>query len=336
MDAVPFGCEQQLHDALVECPALVLVDGETVMQVVGSKVKLDGDEADIVLLDGDMLLTVVEVKLQTNGDARRTIVGQVFDYVSSLAQMSFDQLDEQVDGALTKAVEKLSADADNEIAFEESRKKCGAFLKAGNIRVAIVVDEAPNKLIRIMQYLSDQSNLDIRLVRIKQYINEEDQKMYVPEILVCSASGKTLLPAMNQTNEKLIAAVEKFEDKLGDQGRVVGTGSTYRQVQILDWPRLVHYEFMHSKRNSTLSAELHVEDAKQKRLTDALPGIAQSIKSGFGSNNVVYDSSWSNGKGRIRLVFPDDVEPSAVSDAMAELIQATKEKVSGILDFPHR
>ena len=118
---------------------------------------------DLLIVDKEGLPVAVEVKLARNAQSRREVVAQAFDYVADLSQLTFEELDDLVDGALAGALLKL-------VGAEQSlslRKQCATNLRAGRIRLVIAVDSAGDDLVRIVRYITDHSDIDVRLVSIQ-------------------------------------------------------------------------------------------------------------------------------------------------------------------------
>lgn len=333
----PFNDEKELENIVAECPTLLLSEDEAILYTVATQVRLGGGIADLVLLDKNMLLTVVEVKLRQNGESRRTIVGQVFDYVSSLAKHTFDELDELVEGKLSETLEKFEDERDDDGALDQRRVKCGANLRAGEVRVAVVIDEAPDELTRIMQYIADHSDVDVRLVSIDKHIGPDGALLFVPQILVRAEANKAVVsPSKEGVNEALAPVIEAFGTGPYAQLAMAGSGPTYRQIKIPNWPGLVHYEFMYLKTKQTLSAELHVEDPELKDLSSNLPEVARAVQSKIGEGiKVEHDAQWSKGRGRLRIVFAQHESPQNVANAMNKLIEVSQPIVAQFLQQPN-
>ena len=107
----------------------------------------------------------------------------------------------------------------------------------------------------------------------------------------------------------------------------------YTQIRFAstDSPSLVHYEFMLYMRESTISCEIHIEDAKYKNLYQFLKDNLQSKianlisqKSEMHSGRLLFDPTWSNNNGRLRIVFTSSFVPENIAKSMYTLIMETQ------------
>lgn len=180
----PFDKEDDLENILADQPKLMIEEEEPDVTLVKRQVAIEGvGIADLLLVDSNGLPMVVETKLAKNGESRRQVVGQVFDYVSALTLLTVDELDQKVSGSLETAMMTLSNDEDTSL--EKCWQACGANLRAGKARVVVAIDEAPEDLVRILRFLNEHSDLDVRLVEIKQYVDQESKEVFfVPRLLV--------------------------------------------------------------------------------------------------------------------------------------------------------
>lgn len=192
----PFADEKELEDILAEKPQLMIDEGEPNVSLVKRQVTFEGTGiADLLLIDSDGLPMVVEVKLGRNSESRRQVVGQVFDYVSSLTLLTVDELDQKVAGTLKEAIRVLGREESEEDAIEKCWQACGTNLRAGKARVVVAIDEASEDLIRILRFLNEHSDLDVRLVELKKYLDRESSEIYfVPRLIVYGGDSNICKP----------------------------------------------------------------------------------------------------------------------------------------------
>jgi hypothetical protein len=185
--------ERELEDILAEKPQLMIDEGEPDVLLLKRQVTFEGTgTADLLLIDSDGLPMVVEVKLRRNSESRRQVVGQVFDYVSSLTLLTVDELDQKVAGTLKEAIRVLCQEESEEDAIEKCWQACGVNLRAGKARVVVAIDEASEDLIRILRFLNDHSDLDVRLVELKKYLDKESSEIFfVPRLIVYGGDSTT-------------------------------------------------------------------------------------------------------------------------------------------------
>jgi hypothetical protein len=139
----------------------------------------------------------------------------------------------------------------------------------------------------------------------------------VQENLAAAAGKPTEAP-----HPQIVAVTSAYERMAEPGTSLVGRGASYRFVVVEGWPGVIHYEFLHRKSRGELGAELHFEAEKWRTVSNAvrdaklqptadLPGLA-------------WDQVWGNGKGRLRVVFPNDTDPERVARAMVALIRKTR------------
>lgn len=266
LDSSDFAFEKDIEALIESCPEAVAAEDDTAAtRFVARQVALGAGIADVVLLDGDMRLTLVEVKRGQNAEARREVVGQAFDYVSALADMTFEEVDRCMAGALAQAVAAFAGDdveADEEARdpVETLRRSCAANLRAGRIRVAVVVDDAPADLQRIIGYLARRANLDIRLITLTQYKLPDGTTAVVPRVLVtASETAISEGTADVAANPWLTGFFESFPFR-NDEKPFNNTARLWRQIRVNGWPASVHFEVLTRRRGNSI--ELHVENAR--------------------------------------------------------------------------
>jgi hypothetical protein len=118
--------------------------------------------ADLVILDTNGSITVVECKLAKNQEIRRTIMGQVLDYASRLAEMTPDDFVNQ-----WSAQHGPSLDDFFEGTPEAIRESFTANLTAGVFTLVLAVDSINDDLRRIVRYLNTHTAAGMRLLAIE-------------------------------------------------------------------------------------------------------------------------------------------------------------------------
>ncbi len=316
-----FQNESELQGYLERCPYLLVSESEPSVHSVQREVRLpSAGILDLLLVDETGCPIAVEVKLSSNGQSRREVVAQAFDYVSDLSQLTVDELDNLVDGALEETL--FSINANNSL-----WKSCGVNLRAGIIKVIIAVDKVNEDLRRIVQYINEHSDLDVRLVSISKY---NEGKILVPNISVTGNGGltnsTTSRPRQHEDiNTQFEGILETYDGSTDYELRTRGRSKSYRQVRYDSWPSPVHYEFVFYKRASEITTELHIENDNYKYLGNTLRSF---VGKSVGGKKVEWDEKWSSGRGRIRVRFSSDASPEAIANGMRELINLTSNEVT--------
>jgi hypothetical protein len=319
----PFSSEQELQEALEQCPSLLVDENDPEVFCIKREVHLpSAGKMDMLLFDTEGTPIAVEVKLSRNSESRREVVAQAFDYVSDMSLRTYDELDDLVHGQLSRTLRDSLPDLD----YDEIRKTCGKNLRSGSIGVIIAVDEAKPELQRIVRYVNDQSNLDLRLVEISKY---NDGDLFVSRLLV-SGNKET-------TKQRSIAARPKVDDHFSNlvneynsshqaPYEARGNGVTYRAIRNPKWPSSVHYEF--NNYANEVGVELHLESNDVTYLAELLKSYKGQTIAG---KPIEWDGKWSRKRGRISVKFSKDEPNEQVILAMNELIQLTSDSIDAEL-----
>ena len=117
--------------------------------------------ADLVIVDVDGTITVVECKLARNQEIRRTIMGQVLDYASRLAELTPEDFQRLWTAQNGPSLDQL---------FEGSpdgRENLAANLRAGVFTLVLAVDAINADLRRIVRYLNTHTTAGMRLLAME-------------------------------------------------------------------------------------------------------------------------------------------------------------------------
>jgi len=194
--------EDELQKIIADNPELILAETEPSIELVQREVSLPdkAGRVDIVFIDSEGLPILVEVKLERNRESRREVIAQIFDYVSAFTQFTIYEFDDAVGGSLMIAINKLVDDQSNINIGEAIKKKCSSNLSAGRAKLVLAVDKARDDLTRIVEYVNDHSDLDVRLVEIKKYPNKNKENIFIPNIIV--NRGKHIVAPVRATPEE--------------------------------------------------------------------------------------------------------------------------------------
>jgi len=185
MVAKPFPEERQeeyLHRILESEPQFVAPrDNESdellPIVVVASKLKLpSGDELDLLLLDSRGIFTLCELK---RGRVVRKTVGQILDYAAQLAEMSWDDLQKQIDQArqrLREQIEQAGGEWDEESFTDDALRD-----QLKSPRLVIVGWQIEEDTLRIVRWLQQQG-INIECYGFS-YFSAENFEVFVPQNL---------------------------------------------------------------------------------------------------------------------------------------------------------
>ncbi|MGL5799859.1 MAG: hypothetical protein ACRCYN_07315, partial [Plesiomonas sp.] len=235
-----FTNELELEDIICNNPQLLCTDGGSELYFLKRQVTTLAGVSDAIMVSADGLLVVVEVKLARNPEVRRTVVGQLIDYVATLTEYTVDELNELLDGCLENI---LSEKFENETEYKRVWQAIGANLRAGVARYILVVDSANADLERIVKFLALKSSLDIRLITINKYVSESGFSIFVPQNLIEENNSELFnreKSLSRETSPKLLSVISEYLS-LPNCNHIHGSARSYRQVKITGWPHALHY-----------------------------------------------------------------------------------------------
>jgi hypothetical protein len=346
----PYENEAELQAMLAEHPALLVTDHEPMVALVRREFSVPGaGPVDLLLVDADGRPIIVEVKLSRNPEIRRQVAAQVLDYVSSLAQLTVDELDQAAENALELALRSFDGGSDEnnddagtnephgqdggehwdgDSGFRRRWQACGTNLRAGQVRVVVAVDEPRDDVIRIMRFINDHTDLDVRLVSVQRYADNLGTTILVPSFLVHTASaaprtpGSTARGLEQEMSPALRAVVEAYAKAPQEDYCLRGQARMYRQVRPDGWPSGLHYEFVDSPRRG-VSVELHLENDAAHVIAGPISGLVEQLSDAFTDAEIVWDPQWSRNRGRLRVFFPENSSAEEIAAAMCSLIERT-------------
>lgn len=180
-----FPDEKTLHDLVAAAPQLLPLSGSPRLIVLGREVLLGSGYADLLAVEPDGRPVIIETKLRNNTESRRAVVAQVLAYAAALHSISAEQFEQEV---LAKHLGGRSLlDVIRESAQEESldarefAETLGTTLRDGTFRLVLVLDKAPDDLVRLVGYVEAvTSGLSVDLVTLAAY-KIGDRHVIVPQ-----------------------------------------------------------------------------------------------------------------------------------------------------------
>jgi len=311
-----FKSENELQLCLENNPNLLIA--ETEPKIMFSKRELRLPAAgilDMFCIDDSGIPIAVEVKLARNSQSRREVVAQAFDYVSDLSTITIDELDDMVSGEIEKAINNH----DSEVNLW---RICATNLRAGVMKVIIAVDEVNDDLARIVSYINEHSDLDVRLVAISKF---KDGEILVPNIIVAGGQGnqvKLVTSKKGQPREGFEEVILAYNLQASNELQTRNNAPKYRLLGPSDWPKTLHYEFLDSSKG--IGVEIHIEKNGLEHIAKALEVLAIGK---VAQQQLYWDQKWSKKRGRLYAKIPASLGKETVIKAMNELIELTKDIV---------
>jgi len=139
--------------------------------------------SDVILIDSSGNIVIVECKLATNPEKKRTVIGQVLDYASSLATLSYDDIDTRVAREHHKPLHELMEERVPAEKWDEDqfRNDLSGTLASGSFKLVIAIDKMDPDLARILHYVSSQGELRIFGLELR-YHKQDDVEVIIPHI----------------------------------------------------------------------------------------------------------------------------------------------------------
>jgi hypothetical protein len=192
-----------------------------------------------------------------------------------------------------------------------------------------VLDDASPELERIVRFLSEHSNLDIRLVTVSKYRAERVGTLFVPRLVISTAGEPPARPGPGpgQMRADLSEVVTAYDGLAPGDLRTRGRADRYRQVRPPEWPSgiRIHYEFV--EKRGEIGVELHLESEKAALLAPFLAKLAGSPV-GLLKTPLEWDPLWSSGRGRLVARYSLAENREAIAKAMLDLISMTRTRVA--------
>lgn len=177
LSSVGFPDEATLHDLVEQAPHLLPLSGRPNLTVLGREVLLGGNYADLLAVEPSGRIVVVEIKLAKNSEARRAVIAQVLTYAAFLRGTSVKSLETDVlhkhlhgRGFSTLLEAALADDQEGGIDHDQFSQGVQESLELGQFRLVIVLDSAPQELVRLVGYLEAVSEkLTIDLITVASF-----------------------------------------------------------------------------------------------------------------------------------------------------------------------
>ena len=184
-----FPGEAALHTLVEQAPQILPLAGSPRLIILGREVLLGNGYADLIAVEPTGRLAIIEVKLARNAEARRAIVAQVLTYAAYLNGLDPGILERDVlgrhlrDRGYADLVGAVAAN-DQMGSFDATSFSEGlaASLSEGRFRLVLVLDDAPEELVRLIGYLEvvTADRLLIDLVTVASY-RIGDSEVIVPQ-----------------------------------------------------------------------------------------------------------------------------------------------------------
>ncbi len=209
-----FPDEAALHALVEQAPQLLPLAGTPQLVILGREVLLGGNYADLIAMESTGRLVVIEIKLARNAEARRAVIAQILTYAAYLRGLDPRVLEQDILGShLTTRgygtlVEAVTAnDQTGSLDPDLFADQLRATLRDGRFRLVLVLDQAPEELVRLVGYLQAVADrLVIDLVTVAAY---------------AVAGSQVIVPQRVDPEREGAREVAKPRSPAGAEGRLV-------------------------------------------------------------------------------------------------------------------
>lgn len=317
----PFRNEYELQEVLAGHPVLLVDRGDSALVTICREFPFEGGFADIVLVDSNGQPVIVEVKLARNEESRREMIGRLCDNLSAMGGLSPDDVNERSAGLLEETFQSMvdaEGEENPEARLAQVKSNFASYLRAGQVRGIIVLDAAPDDLIREFGYLNEHSDLDLRLLVVERYRLGRHEYFYHSRFLV---SGE-VDPEIKRQRLRLRLIVEKFSKM---KPPIFSTHATKESVRVYreGWPAAVHYEFGDWK--DSISIEIRVRHREYPKVADFLPRLREHLATAIPNTQRVELINDSFGWTRLRFFFGEEIDPYQIAQSMVRLCRTEKD-----------
>ena len=219
-----FPDEQTLQEIVATAPDLLPLSGSPRVIVLGREVLLGSGYVDVLAIEPSGRPVVVEVKLRNNTESRRAVVAQVLAYAAALHGVGAEELERRIlarhlGGHALLDVVRESAQAEA-VDADDFRTNLDTALRDGSFRLVLVLDQAPQELVKLVGYLEAVTQgLVIDLVTVTSY-KIGDRRVVVPQrveperpIRPDAPMSETAVLPRSRSGE-LVAGVEAFRQRI--------------------------------------------------------------------------------------------------------------------------
>jgi len=320
--------ERELQDILGNSPELL--DEHSKLFTVcnaANELSISSGMVDLFLISETGDVVIVETKLSRNRESRREVIAQIIDYISSLSELSYYELDNATKNRLSAVIDNIDSDIDLPKIIDDN-------LRSGRIKQIIAVDESNEDLTRLTQFLSVHTDFEIELIEVKKY-RDNNRFLYASTEIVKSNKAKVVSRILGKDNEEKLTLLNEIQTKWNSQHPEMQSTSNareYRDISMPELNRLCSYVFYtpHSRKSKNVQLRFnnHFRDdyTVSTRLTQALKQFdGLELK----TRNNIYKVAFKEKTEPTSMVYIEVSSNDAleVVAAMEQLIEVTIEKI---------
>ncbi|NMA10194.1 MAG: hypothetical protein GX932_04145 [Methanomicrobiales archaeon] len=318
----PFRNEYELQEILAGHPVLLVDRGDSALVTICREFPLGNRFADIFLMDNNGLPVIVEVKLARNAESRHEIIGQLCDSLSAMRNLTPDEANARSGGLLEETFQSMAGaegEENPETRLAMVKSTFASYLRAGQIRGIIVLDAAPDDLIREFSYLNEHSDLDLRLLVVERYRLGRNEYFYHSRFLVSGEAD----PELKGQRLRLRLIVEKFSKMKPPIFSTCAIGKESVRVYREGWPAAVHYKF--GDRGDSISIGIQVRHREYPKVADFLSRLREHLSTAITKTQRVELVADPSGWTRLQFFFGEEIDPYQIAQSMVRLCRTEKD-----------
>jgi hypothetical protein len=229
-----YAAENELQELLATSPDVISMDeirpGAGPLVAAVREFSLPVGYIDILAFTTRGDIAIVECKLAKNTQAKREVIGQILDYAAHLWDMTYEELDQQIQSKTNSTLADLVLAQSGEIEWDEEtfRANIRSALETGNFILTIAVNEINEELNKIVRYVNSAGTPAFSFAALEmRRFHKSKIEMLVPHVFGPTHSTAKPRITTRKWDEQAFfeALVEDFPD-----AEVVGR-------TILDWAR---------------------------------------------------------------------------------------------------
>ena len=320
MIPVKFNDISELRGILIDNPELLLTDGEPAVEVVGREIPTPGAVGmlDMLLVNSEGLPMAVKVALKDSSGSE--VIADSLNNASALAELSAEELDEELDGTLEKALESFSSNLNDYFAVKQRWEACDSYLRDGELRIIIAVDDASEELLRVVDFINENAYFDLRLVTVKKYTVKDDEDVLIPELLAYGGDNVFDYPKI-----RFLAALEAFSIVAQKGIKIAGDDPDIRVVSPKGWGEKACYTFRDCG-GDKISVGIFI-DSQNAELKELINSFKDDLASAVNWGTL----KWSPDSGKLEIYFEKNTSSMGIAKAMKTIIDRTKDKITAVL-----
>ena len=317
-----FESEHELKSIVESNPDLVLTEDEPQAVVVARNLPVpEAGEIHLLLINSEGLFMIVEAVM--GGEGEGGVMSSVLNKAAAICEFTADELDDELDGVLRKAVDSFHRSLNDYFAIQRRWEALNTFLFDRNIRIVIATTDPSPELVRVAEFLDESADFDLRLVSLKKYSLQEQEDILIPEIIV---GGESFL---EYPGSRFLAALDAYSIVAAAGFRPEGADFCERKISPTGWNGSAFYALRDLGRGE-LAVGLYLKQDNEN-LKEALENSRSVIENDIKWGDIRWQPQWNGGAAKMEIVFDDSTSSMGVAKALKILVDQTRDKINQVM-----